>query len=68
MIVGTPLKAFGFGVMIDDATLVRVTNVSALPQWASAFTRFGPFVLVTRNTMNTVDVVSRAKCKSCTGV
>ena len=54
--------------MIDDSTMVRVTNVSALTQWASAFSRFGPFVLVTRNTMNTVDLVSRTKCNSCAGV
>jgi len=54
--------------MIDDGTPVRVTNVSAFTQWASAFSRFGPFVLVTRNTMNTVDLVSRAKCNSCAGV
>jgi hypothetical protein len=54
--------------MIDDATLVRVTNVSALTQWVSAFSRFGPFVTVTRNRMNTVDLVTRAKCNSCAGV
>jgi hypothetical protein len=59
---------FGCGVMIDDATLVRVTNVSAVTQWVSALSRFGPFVLVTRNLMNTVDLVSRTKCNSCAGV
>lgn len=54
--------------MMDDSTLVRVTNASAVTQCVSAFGRFGPFVLVTRNTMNKVDLVSRAKCNSCVGV
>ena len=48
---------YATGVMMNDATVVCVTNVSAVIEWVSAFSRFGPFILVTWNTVNTMNLV-----------